>query len=213
MSLNMSSASGSRERRIKLNSFWLESSPPSLLPHHSDCLSGWVTNCNRVRFHLKNRNKFPVNGFTQTHLECAGRKNCPKFAIKSTNVLITQRIIYQTGSLLWDGGPTNQVFISLSFWEVKFSCRIEEKVKTKVPGKRVKTGLTSWSPGDTGTRSTLSSWAVWVRSVSGLEFRISSHTATNWRHCGREKETSSQWSGLTYIILSSVAVAGLWEGI
>lgn len=159
MSLNMSSASGSHGRRIKLNSFWLESSPPSLLPHQSDCLSGSVTNCNRVRFHLKKRNKFPVNGFTQTHFEC--------------------------------GEETYQVFISLSFWEVKFSSRIEEKVKTKVPGKRVKTGLTSWSPGDTGTRSTLSSWAVWVRSVSGLEFRISSHTATNWRHYGTEKEASS----------------------
>lgn len=106
MNLNMSSASGSRERRIKLNSFWLESSPPSLLPHHSDCLSGSVTNCNRVRFHLKKRNKFPVNGFTQAHFEC--------------------------------GEETYQVFISLSFWEVKFSSRIEEKLKTKVPGKRVK---------------------------------------------------------------------------
>lgn len=43
-------------------------------------------------------------------------------------------------------------------------------------------GFTRWSPGDTGTRSTLSSWALWVRRFSGLELRISSHTDTNWRH-------------------------------
>lgn len=45
-------------------------------------------------------------------------------------------------------------------------------------------GFTSLSPGDTGTKSTLSSWAVWVRRASELEVKMSSHAAVTWRHWG-----------------------------
>lgn len=67
-------------------------------------------------------------------------------------------------------------------------------------------GFTSLSPGDTGTKSTLSSWAVWVRRASGLEVKMSSHATVTWRHYRRrhshtshlENKRRREWSEATH---------------